>query len=523
MKGIVKKVGGLAAAAVLATGVVACSAGGAGGASGPPIVGGDFHVAWNAQPPTLDPVASTAYAVRDIANNVFEGLVAMDAKYQPQPVLAQSYTVSPDHTKFDFTLRTDVTFHNGQAMTVDDVLASINRWISDSVIGKQFFTGSQVTSPGPNMVRIAAPQKLFTGLELLADPSQPLVVMPATAIAKKGPAGVTDIIGTGPYQFVDWRKDQYIQLKKFPGYKSPSGPTSGLAGEKKPMVDNLFFDVVPDASTRLSGLQTSQYKMAFNMATDNAAQLQGDPTLTQIAEPGNFTGVVFNKKAGPMADLNLRKAVLAAIDPKAILQAGYASDEFFKLNGALSQPEMAGSYTQAGLDGYAKPDPAKAKQLLQQSGYQGQALRFLTTHDYDYMYNGAVVIQQELKAIGVNVDLVVTDWATVLANRVKPEAYDMFITGWSFEPTPLAYTFLQPTWAGWTDNPAMRQAMVAVNGSANEQEAKTHYDELQQAFYDYVAIAKFGDVSALTGMKKSVGGYNHLVGPILYNVYETQQ
>jgi len=518
VKPTVKTIAGIAAAMMVA----ACSAG-AGGSSGPPISGGDFHVGWNAQPSTLDPVATTATTTRDIGSNIFEGLAALDANFQPQPVLAQSFKVSSDYTKFDFALRTDVTFHNGQKMTADDVIASVKRWISDAVTGKQFFFGSEVTSPSADMVEIATPKPLFTGMLLLADASQPLVVMPASAIAKKGASGVQDIVGTGPYKLAEWKKDQYIRLEKYVGYKSPSGTPSGLAGQKKPMVDNLYYDIVPDASTRLSGLQTGQYQMAFYMSPDHLTQLRNDPNLTSSIEPGGFTGLVFNKKAGLMSNVSMRKAVQSAIDDNAIQKAGYTSEQFYQLNGALSLPNMRGTYTQAGTESYNKQDVEKAKQLVQQAGYQGQTLRFLTTHDYDYMYNEAVVIQQELKAIGVNVDLVVTDWATVLANRAKPDAWDMFITGFNVEPTPIAYIFLQPSWPGWTDDPAIQQAMAAVNASKSEDEAKTHYGDLQSAFYNYVAMAKFGDNSFLTGMQKSVGGYTRLVGPILYNIYKTQQ
>jgi peptide/nickel transport system substrate-binding protein len=118
---------------------------------------------------------------------------------------------------------------------------------------------------------------------------------------------------------------------------------------------------------------------------------------------------------------------------------------------------------------------------------------------------------------------VVTDWATVLANRAKPDAWDMFITGFNFAPTPIAYIFLQPSWPGWTDDPEIQQAMAAVNASKSEDEAKTQYADLQSAFYNYVAVAKFGDNSFLAGVQKSIGGHTRLVGPILYNIYKTQQ
>jgi len=510
------------AAVMVALTVSACSSAGSGGPSGAPITGGDFHVAWNAQPATLDPVATTATTTRDIGSNIFEGLVALDAQYRPQPVLAQSFQVSPDFTKFDFTLRTNVTFHNGQKMTADDVIASVNRWMADAVTGRNFFAGAKVTSPAPDKVEITTPKPLFTGMLLLADASQPPVVMPASVIANKGPSGVGDIVGTGPYKLVEWRKDQFIHLEKYAGYTSPSGPPSGLAGEKKPGVDNLYYDIVPDASTRLSGLQTGQYQMAFYMSPDHLPQVQSDPNLATSIESNSLIGLVFNKKAGPMSNPTMRQAVQSAVDVNSVLKAGFSTEQFYQLNGALSTPTMAGSYTPAGTEAYNKPDLAKAKQLLQQAGYQGQTLRFLTTHDYDYMYNSAVVVQQQLKAIGVNVDLVVTDWATVLANRAKPDGWDMFITGFNFEPTPAAYIFLQPSWPGWTDDPAIQRAIAAVNASRSDEEAKGHYGDLQAAFYSYAAMVKFGDTAFLTGMQKSVGGYTKLVGPILYNVYKTQ-
>jgi peptide/nickel transport system substrate-binding protein len=515
----------VAVSALLVAALVACSAPsaetGSANASDGPKEGGEIRIAWAAQPPTLDPVATTAYATRDIARNIFEGLIALDANDVPQPVLARSFSVSSDNTTFSFVMRDDVSFHDGSDMTLDDVVSSIERWVADSVVGQRFFAESTVTNDGGDTVVIEAASPLAAGLVLIADNSQQLAIMPKAVVEARTETGVSDIIGTGPFKFSSWEADQAIVLERFTDYASPGGEASGLAGEKKAYADKLIFDIVPDASTRLSGLQTGMYDMSQNMSTDHLNAVQADSSLVTIFEEGYFGGLVFNKKEGPSSDVYLRLAIQAALEMEAVGQAGFGSKEFFTLSGALSAPGAA-AYTDGGLEAYNAADPKKVEDLLAKSSYNGETLRILSTRDLAGNYQEATEIQNQLKKLGINSDLMVSDGATFYSRRTDPAGFDMFVTGWSLASTPILYTVLQPSYPGWTDNAAITKAISAVNAATSDGELGQAYTDLQTSVYDYVPLIKLVDYSQLNGAGSDIGGYRQHMGPILYGLYSTK-
>ncbi|NLS10362.1 hypothetical protein HGQ17_10230 [Nesterenkonia sp. MY13] len=110
-------------------------------------MGGEFNIAWNAQPPSMDPMVTTANSTRDISRNVFEQLVTIDANGEVQPVLAEDYEVSEDGEVLTFILREGVTFHDGSTMQAEDVEASIERWLTTSGLASQYFEGPESTTP----------------------------------------------------------------------------------------------------------------------------------------------------------------------------------------------------------------------------------------------------------------------------------------------------------------------------------------------------------------------------------------
>lgn len=485
-----------------------------------PVMGGTITIAWNVQPPSLDPIATASYATRDIAKTVFESLLQLDENYTPRPVLAKSFKVSDNNTKFTFELRTDVVFHNGAPMTTADVVASIQRWIGDSIVGKKFFDGATVAETAPGIVTITTPRPLTAGATLLADPQQILAIMPKSVIDRKTTTGVPEIVGTGPYVLTKWQTDQYVQLDKFAKYVSPTGPASGLAGEKKAYADRIVFQIVPDASTRLSGLQTAQYDVSYSMASDNLVQVKADPNLKAINEVGYFQAVVFNKKAGPGADINFRKAVQVALDLDSISIAAFGDPVFIELDGSIS-PVGSPGYNKAGFENYNRKDLALAKQFLAKSSYKGETLRYLTTRDWVGHYETAAEVQQQLGKLGIKIDLLVSDGATIFTRREDPKAWDLFTVGWSMASSPILYTVLQPSYPGWTNDPAIAQTIQAVNDAPDEAGVKAAYVKLQQAVYDYVPFVKTENYYQLMGARSNIDGIRQLAGPIVYGVYRT--
>ncbi len=101
------------------------------------------------------------------------------------------------------------------------------------------------------------------------------------------------------------------------------------------------------------------------------------------------------------------------------------------------------------MTGYNQKNPTKAKALLAEAGYKGEPVRWITTKEYDWMYNTSLVAKQQMEAAGFTVDLQVLDWATLVQRRNKPELYDIFSTGFTLGADPALATSVQCNWPGW--------------------------------------------------------------------------
>lgn len=517
-----KKSPALAFGMVLALGLSACGGdGGSDGGNGEAGEGGggEFDIAWNAQPPTLDPLVTTSTATRDISRNFFEPLITLNTAGEVETVLAEDYEVSEDGLEITFTLREGVMFHDGSPMEAADVVASLQAWMERTGVGQTFFSDAEVDSPEEGVVTIALPEAMYIAVPLLADQSQLPMIMPAEVLEDAPAEGVEEYIGTGPYELAEWQTDQYIQLDRFEDYESPEGETDGTAGEKAPYYDTITYHIVTDPSTRVSGLQSGEYDAANALPYDNVEMLEGAGDLELVSGNSGFNGAVLNKQEGLMSDVTMRQAVMAAAQSEALQQAAFTSEEYYTTNGSL-MPEDSDWYSDAGQELFLNDDPSVVEDLLDEAGYDGEPVRILTTREYMDHYNGAVMLQQQLEEGGMNVDLNVTDWATVLQDRTDPGAYDMFVTGFAPVTVPVSYVFLYDNWPGWTDSEEIAGALDQISTAADESEALEAAEELQQAFFDYVPMVKFGGKSTVTGMRADLDGYEYadLSGDIFYNV-----
>ena len=148
-----------------------------------------------------------------------------------------------------------------------------------------------------------------------------------------------------------------------------------------------------------------------------------------------------NTSVPPTDNLNFRKAVQAALDMDEIMDA--ASDGNYRLNVGFQYPNQA-YYTDAGKETYNIKDPELAKKYLAQSGYKGEPVVLLTDKDYPPMYNSALVMQQEMQAIGINAQLKVVDWPTSVQHGAEADTgWNFFYTGWGTQPALGALATMQ--------------------------------------------------------------------------------
>lgn len=355
-----KKFAAVCATVAMIASLAACG-GGSSSSSGTPVDGGTIKIALNANVSSLDPLMTGAYVARDTMRNIYETLVTLDANGNVVDLLAQSHQVSADNTTFTFTIRQGVKFHNGETMTANDVVASMQRWIKLSQAGSTFFNGATVTSPDANTVVIKAASPVSQGLYIMADNGRMAAIMPASVIEAAGDTGVTDYVGTGPFKFASWNKDQNITLDKFTDYSSPSGDTNGYAGSRKAHADHLEFDFVTDGNTRMTSTLSGDYQVGYSLADSQYAQLQSASNVS-VQKDEMLETLLFNKKQGIFAgNTTLRQAILAALDMNKIAKAGHQNEDLYETDGGL-MPKNSPLRSEAGLDNYNQANADKAKQ-----------------------------------------------------------------------------------------------------------------------------------------------------------------
>ena len=489
-------------AAALATGVTLLVSGCAGqadsGGVGPstqPTRGGTLTVALSAIPPTVDPYATSLQAAWTTARNVCEPLFDVSTSFEVKPVLVDTVNYDGKLT-YTLKLRSGVSFQNGQPFTADDVVASLNRYLltpGNGSILKGLTTG--ITSSGTDQVTISLKQPSAAIPTLLTT----AYMMPAS-IVKDRPitSPVNDLVCTGPYKLTKYTADQNIELERWDGYKSPSGPSDGGTGEKKAYADKIVFTPLPEASTRLQAVQTGQVDIAGSLPLDVYDSVSSSGTAKALlTSPLSGSTVVFNKISGVMADTRMRQAFLAALNMTDIMGAGFGNKDFYSVDGSIIPEANKTWASNAGTENYNKPDLEKVKQLLKDAGYNGQPITWVTTKDDNTWYAPVLPAQQQLKAAGLNVDVQVVDQATLISRRTDPSKYDLFSSGIPTYADPVLLPYLQESFPGGWKN-AQRDALLTKLSTEPDPAArKAAWDELQKLVWTEVPFLKFGTTKVL--------------------------
>lgn len=482
---------------------------------GTPQPGGVLRFAAGAQPPSFDPHMTTATATAQFSRNIFEQLLCLNEGYQYTPMLAESVEQSDDGMVFTFHLRQGVLFHNGKEMTAEDVIASLTKWIRYNSRAAMF-EGTTMDAPDPYTVVLNMASKSYGVLETIAGAGQFSAIMPKEIVEAAPPTGVTEYIGTGPYRFVEWRQDQFIRLARFDDYVPSDAEPSGLAGHKTAYFDEIVFTFVSDTSTRLAGIMTGEYDVAADLPADYYPQIRDTPDLEPLFLVANLV-LIYNKRAGLFANQTMRQAVNAAIDSEEVMIATQSFPEFYRLDSSYMYREQTDWHSTAGSEFYNMNDPERARELLAEAGYNGETVRILTSRDYEFLYTPAVVIREQLIAAGMNVQLDVYDWPTLLEHRANPEAWDIVFTGFPLVLTPNQLLYLSPNWAGWTDDETIQDYLAQINQANSLEEATAAWQALQGYCWEYLPVTKLGDRMNYNTYNTRIVGMRDLIGPVLWN------
>lgn len=483
-----------------------------------PVYGGVLKIATDAEPAGLDMMVSSATLTWTIAWHMFENLFTLGAKQEVIPMLAKDYSVSSDGLQYTINLREGVMFHNNKEMTSEDVIASLERWGQVSSTGKSTFANIEnIESTGKYQVTITLQKPDSVFLVSLAIPSQGAIIIPKELAEEAGVEPMEEYIGTGPFEFVERKPNQYIKLKRFEGYKPLEGEANGYGGKKIAYVDELHYIPVPDPTVQAAGVETGDFDYAYAVPSDEYERLKETPGVqTVVSNPRAWLGFILNTKKGIMSNIKIRQAFLAALDMEPILKVSRGHPDFWRMDPSLNQKETIW-WSDKGKELYNQNNPEKAKELLKEAGYSGETIRWMA--GYEGYYNAALVAKSQLEEVGFVIDLQKYEPATESERRKDPSLWDVSVTGYTMRPDPVLNTFMSSTTPGWWENEEIQALLENMRLETDHNKRYEMWERIQELFYEEVPYVKVGDYATLRVMSDRVRNFQKLPEIFFWNVW----
>jgi peptide/nickel transport system substrate-binding protein len=487
----------------------------------------------------FDPILTSSNISAYHGALVYDTLLGNDEDQQPQPQMVDTWSHSDDYTVWTFTLRDGLKFSDGSPVTTADVIPSIQRWGANSGLGKRLLAITKkisATDAKTFVITLTEPFRLVP--DFLGSPVVPLCYIMPERAAKTDPTTAIDyFIGSGPFilNMAETKIGAQYVYDKNPLYVPRSEPVNGLAGGKVVRVDRVLVINMPDAQTAIAALQAGEIDFYEVPPTDFLPMLEGDSNLVidDIFKVGTEGYVALNWLQPPFNNQKIRQAMLYAVDQEAVLKASYADPRWYKAHGSWFTYGFPMA-NDANTDWFkAAPDPAKAKALLKEGGYDGGEVVILQTTDVRNMSNSATVIAQQMRTAGFNVRIDSIDWATLLqrrGNKGKPSegGWHVFLSYFNglTNSNPYLFQHMATTgekgWFGWPSdelNEKLRADWMLATGL---DERKAIARKIQENAWNVVPHMLFGHWNQPVAFRKNVVGLKGVPGVLpFWNVDKT--
>lgn len=466
---------------------------------------------------TMDAMYTTSSATAYLASHVFETLFTVDAQLSPRPMLIEDYTLGDDGLTYTFKLRSGVQFHNGKTLGTDDVLASLNRWGVINGRGRQTFARLNSMTKIDDLTF----EMVFdrpTGIVINHLSQTESMIMPAEIAEAAGEDPITEFIGTGPFRFEDHVVDQYLRLVRYDDYAARDEEPDGPSGRRVAYLDQIDFIPVPDESVRANGLISGEYHFAESLPPDYLDTLELDPNVNaHIVKPYYIFVFNMNKQKGLFTDARARRAMQLMFSQSEALKAGFGRDELIRADASIPAVETIW-HNVNGADAYDNPDPEQARALMEEAGYNGEKLRWLTTQETPAHFRMAQYVQQRAGEIDVDIELVVSDFATLFQTRTEPDNYEIFSTSHPQFMHPATMVFNDDSYPGWWVSEAKDEVIDAMLSATDHETLMSAVDDYTALIWEEMPLVKFGDSFALRGTSTDVINYKNVSDWFLWNV-----
>src|SRR2546428_106864 len=421
-----------------------------------PKRGGVLRVGNLGEPPALDAHWTTASITETLTNHVYEGLYSLDASNRPTPMLAESHTVSKDGLTYTFKLRQGIKFHNGKEMTSEDVVPSLARWGKQSIYGKALFA-----------------------------------------------------------QVADWRAvDTYTVEMKLKEKSAIVLISLAVPNNFGAIYPKEIAEKFPPEVKATEWVGTGPFKLAEWKPDQYIRMVRFDEYRSRNEQPNGYGG----GKTAWLDEIRWIPVPGVATRVAQVETGGHA--EFYRMDSSLAPVEIAAWHTKlAGLP-WNEHNREKARRLLKEAGYKSEPIRFMTTQEYKWMYDFALLTKQQLEDVGFTIDLQVVDWATLVKRRNNPKEYDAFTTGIGAAYDPTHHVYLTASWPGWTTDEDIVRLQAELARETDPKKRMALWEMQTRQFYEKVPVIRYGDLFGLRAMRTSMKGFNEKTERIrFYNVW----
>ncbi|NNG19197.1 ABC transporter substrate-binding protein [Naumannella sp. ID2617S] len=462
-------------AGVIAGIATGCSAGEGvqvpgGGSDGQQGAKGVLIAAISGEPDKLDPNSTTSYNAFQVLENVFDTLVEPDERLNMKGALAERWEISPDQLTWTFFLRQGVQWHDGSPFTAQDVVFTYQRLLKQRLSNSWRLSAvTDVSAPDDKTVVIKVKSPSPNLLSNLGGFKGLAIVQKANV---ESGAINTRPIGTGPFKLESYAQGDTIKLTANDKY---------FAGA--PKVPGVTFRFISEPSTALAALKSGEIQWTDVVPPQQVNALGSDKSIVLGGAGSNdYWYLAPNQAKDPWKNVKVRQAIAFAIDRAAITQAAKYGKATVN---QLAIPKASEFFVE-----YApySTDLARAKALMAEAGVRDVSLQFLATNEYPETVTIGQLLADQLKQIGVTVQIKTVDFSTFLDEQGKGN-FDLLMMGWLGNIDPDDFYYAQHRTDGANNyqkysNPAVDKLLDQGRTEVDKAKRKDIYSQAAKTIAD---------------------------------------
>ncbi|MDO4519354.1 MAG: ABC transporter substrate-binding protein [Eubacteriales bacterium] len=463
----------------------------------------------------MDPSAVCNVYSSMVHQQIFDRLIDVAEDGTVTPKIAESYEVSEDGLTYTFKIRQGIKFHDGSDLTAKDVEYSLKRAATSAAVAHIYgdIDPDSFNVPDDYTVSFTLKNPNAGIIAGLAHTGGSIVPM---AVVEADPEGfVSNPVGSGPFKFVSWTKNDSIELERFDDYYGD-----------KPELSKITLRVITEATNRAIELESGGVDMSFDISTNDVSRVEDNSDLQLIRKVDNQTTfMAFNCEKEPWNNPDVRQAISYGIDTTAICNAVWRGI------GAPAAGPIAPNVKYH--DAEATPheyNPEKAKELLAAAGVEEGQKLVISTNERQERIDMCTIMQAQLKEIGIDVEIEVLEWGALL-DKANRREQDAIMVGWTCQtadPDMAVYAVFHSQSNGEVGNNYANFSNAEIDellekGRAMEDsdEREAVYVEIQRAIMEQAPWLFFNNAEAVVGAKANLKGFEPTAFGYhsLYNIY----